>query len=260
MWKTINSISGRAKAKLTNTIKEIRFDNSVFSNPKEISEILNCYFSEIGGKPSSGLTSSTAHFSDFLKPSECQFSLQPISVYFVIDFLKKMSIDKSTGLDDIPSRLLKESAPVIAPSITNIINKSLSKGFFPNGWKVAKVIPLYKGNDRDEPSNYRPISVLPILSKICERAVFNQLYSYFSIHNLLTKYQTGFRPLHSTLTALLDATNEWYMNMDEGLTNLVVALDLAKAFDTVSHQVLITKLHYYGVNGVSLDFFQIVFK
>lgn len=255
LWKTINSLSGRTKTK-SGIINEIKFENSVFSNPKDISEILNCFFSEVGGKLSSELARSTTKYSDFLEQVEARFSLQPITVDFVIDFLNKMSADKTTGLDNIPSRLLKEATPVIAPSITNIINKSLSQGIFPNTWKVAKVIPLHKANDRDDPTNYRPISILPILSKVCERAVFNQLYNYFTTHQLLTKYQSGFRPLHSTLTALLDATNEWYTNMDEGLTNLVVALDLAKAFDTVSHQILIEKLHLYGVDGVSLDFFK----
>lgn len=86
--------------------------------------------------------------------------------------------------------------------------------------------------------------------------MFNQLYHYFAVNYLFTKYQPGFRPLHSTLTALLEATNEWYANMDKGLTNLVVALDLAKAFDTVSHQILISKLQYYGINGISLESFK----
>ena len=94
------------------------------------------------------------------------------------------------------------------------------------------------------------------MSKICEKAVYGQLYSYLTEHKLLAKYQSGFRSLHSTVTALLDATNEWYLNMDEGLMNLVVFLDLAKAFDTVSHNILLQKLKYYGVDGLTLSWFE----
>jgi len=255
LWRTINQVSGRNKTK-SNSINEIKFNNTTATEPAEIAEILNDYFTNIGKALSSELQDSSTDFRAFLRPVESNFVFQPISVDFVIKFFNKMPVDKATGVDNISCRLLKEAAPVVAASLANIVNKSLSLGIFPSGWKTAKVIPLYKANDRDDPGNYRPISILPILSKLCERAVFNQIYQYFAAHDLFTKYQSGFRPLHSTLTALLDATNDWYANMDKGLTNLVVALDLAKAFDTVSHQILISKLENYGINGISLEFFK----
>lgn len=89
--------------------------------------------------------------------------------------------------------------------------------------------------------------------------VYDQLYNYLTENNLLTKYQSGFRSLHSTVTALLNITDEWYLNVDEGMTNLVVFLDLAKAFDTVSHEILLKKLKLYGIHGMTLDWFESYF-
>jgi len=124
----------------------------------------------------------------------------------------------------------------------------MDTGLFPSQWKIAKVFPLYKKDDRTEAQNYRPISVLPAISKIFERAVYDQLYCYLNSNGLLSKNQSGFRSLHSTLTALLHLTNDWYLNIDKGMTNLIVLLDVTKAFDTVSHSILLKTLELYGLS------------
>ena len=124
--------------------------------------------------------------------------------------------------------MLKEAAPIFAPSLTHIINLSITTGIFLDEWKLVRVSPIYKEGAKSDPNNYRPISVLPVISKLIERVVFDQFYEYLIVHDLLADTQSGFRPRHSTQTALLEATNEWYLNIDNGLINGVLFLDLKK--------------------------------
>ena len=104
--------------------------------------------------------------------------------------------------------------------------------FFPDEWKYAKVIPIHKHGKRDCTDNYRPISIIPVVTKVFERIIYNQLSLFFSENRLLNNCQSGFCGLHSTVTALLEATNEWAYNIDSGKVNAVMFLDLKKAFDT----------------------------
>ena len=103
----------------------------------------------------------------------------------------------------------------------------------------------------------RPISVLSVIAKLFEKTIFNQVYTYLTDNKLLSKYQSGFRPLHSTLTALIDITDNWYhLNIDDGLTNAILFIDLKKAFDSIDHEILLSKLELYGFKGASFNLFR----
>ena len=129
------------------------------------------------------------------------------------------------------------AASIISPSLTLIFAKSIETGIFPDEWKLARVTPIFKKGKRDDPNNCRPISVTSKVAKIFEKCVCDQLSEYLNANNLLSHCQSGFRSLHSTLTALVDAANSWSVNIDNGLVNGVVFIDLRKAFDTMDHNI-----------------------
>ena len=122
------------------------------------------------------------------------FKFQEIQITSVLKNLSKLKTNKSTGLDRITARLLKDAAVVIAPSLTQIFNLSLSSSTFPQIWKNGRVTPIFKSGERSDMTNYRPITVLPILSKILERFVHTQIYNYLTENKILTSNQFGFRP------------------------------------------------------------------
>ena len=125
-----------------------------------------------------------------------------------MSLLKKIDDKKAIGLDKIPSKLLKMAAGIIAPSLTAIFSNSIHTGIYPNEWKSAKVTPIFKKGLKSDPNNYRPISVIPIVSKVFEQIVYNQLYHYLNDNKLLSSSQSGFHSSHSTLTALLEVTKD----------------------------------------------------
>ena len=142
-------------------------------------------------------------YLDYITQTETSFFLNETNDSVVYEWIQSLPVNKATGLDEISCRLLKEAAQIVTPSLTFIINLSFKCGIFPIEWKAAKVLPVYKEGAQSNPDNYRPISVLPVISKIIEKIVFNQFYDYLLNNNLLVQTQHEFRPKHSTLTTLL---------------------------------------------------------
>ncbi len=162
-------------------------------------------------------------------------------------------------VDPIPSKLLKEVLPEVIDPLLAIINLSLSLGYVPKNVKLA-VKPLIKKTQIDPKDlvNYRPISNLPFLSKILEKVVSSQLYSFLEKNDICEDFQSGFRPSHSTETALIRVTNDLLLSSDRGCISLLVLLDLNAAFDTIDHNVLLNRLeNFVGISGSALAWFKL---
>uniref|UniRef100_A0A8P4GUB4 Reverse transcriptase domain-containing protein n=1 Tax=Dicentrarchus labrax TaxID=13489 RepID=A0A8P4GUB4_DICLA len=160
-------------------------------------------------------------------------------------------------LDPLPTVLVKACLPSLLPLISAIIHSSLSTGIVPALFKTAAITPILKkpGADPNNNNNLRPISNLPFLSKILGKTVASQIHSHLTHNNLYEQFQSGFRPLHSTESALIKITNDLLLAADSGLLTILILLDLSAAFDTISHTILLNRLISIGISHTALDWF-----
>ena len=169
--------------------------------------------------------------------------------------MKNLKPKKSTGHDNISSQFLIRNKHAIAVPISILINKSLENGEVPTDCKVAKVVPIHKSKSKESFTNYRPISLLPSVSKVLEKVVHKRVYHFLNTQNLLSQNHYGFRPKHNTSQAVLQFTANILNSLDNKLSAIGVFLDLSKAFDTIDHKILLQKLDHYGIRGIALEWF-----
>ena len=256
-WSTINETLNRSKNK-SDLPNKFLVDNRTITDPKEIANSFNVFFSTIGTNLSSNVNNHNTNlkFNDYLNhPTDHRFKFQQVSTKEVVSIINKLKNKTSSGKDEISNKLLKSIKDEISEPLTVIINQSLLTGIFPEKLKIAKVKPLYKKGDKCCFNNYRPISILPTISKVFERVMYTQLYNYFNVNNLLTEQQYGFRSKHSTELASIKLVDYIIMEMDDPKTTktpTTVYLDLSKAFDTLNYDIFVSKLEYYGIIGIPL--------
>ena len=172
----------------------------------------------------------------------------------VLTSLKQLDINKATGSDGIPVRLLKETADQIAPSPTMLLNKSLRLGIFPGDWKLANNVPIFKKGKRSFVKNYRPISLLPVISRVLERCVLAGLRDHIS--HLIIREQHGVLAGRSLVTQLTSVLHYIVGQPDAGKQIEITCLDMSKAFDKVDHSKLLVRLHQYGITVKLHDWFR----
>ena len=254
-WNLINQLSSRNLNKCSN-VNTVEFNGVEITDRHEVAEAFNTHFTEIGENLANNIPKTDVNPTSYIKPTNSVFSFKMTDVNYVKDLLREINTKKSSGPDNIPSKLLKIAMNVVAPSLTHIFNKSLCTSIYPKDWKMANVTPIYKNGAKCDLNNYRPISVISVVAKVFERIIHDQFYHYLTSNELLTNCQSGFRAKHSTVTSLLETTNKWSINIDNGLLNGVVFIDLKKAFDTIDHAILLDKLTHYGADDNTLRWFQ----
>ena len=194
------------------------------------------------------------HISTDVSPE--LFVLHQVTENQVERVIRSLPSNKAPGMDKISSRILKDSLPSTLTTITHIVNNSFVTNTFARAWKTAEVTPILKCGNPDVPNNYRPISLLPIVSKVTERLVHGQLMEHLIRNNKLAAHQSGNRKLHSTETALLYVTDQLLQAMDNKKVSIMVLLDMSKAFDSIRHDILLSKLQNLDFSQGALDWFQ----
>ena len=186
--------------------------------------------------------------------SDC-FNFKSVTEREVESVIRGLSCNKAPGYDKIPARILKDSLRATCTIITRLINSSFELSVFPKAWKTAEVIPIPKDRNSDEPSCNRPISLIPTLCKVCERLAHKQFVDLLTENNKLSTHQNGNRKLHSTETALIYVTDELLKAVDEKSISILVLLDMSKAFDSLNHNILLSKLRRLGLASHCLSWF-----
>ena len=254
IWQTINQIKGNSYKK--NTTKSLQFNNVMLNDPSDISEAFSNYFSSIAPKLDSNLPQSNTNPKDYIRDNYPHSMVFPILTTYDLLLVIKSLNNKNSGINDIAAHVIKRNADLFSVPLTKLFNQSIASGTFPSALKTAKVTPIHKAGPTNDPRNYRPISQLTIFSKIFELLMKVHLTSYLESKHILNSSQYGFRQNCNTYTALNKFSTGVFNAIDNKLSVLSIFIDFSKAFDTVNHQILLSKMHHYGIRGQILSWFK----
>lgn len=244
-WQVINKSKYRLPQQLIPSLKKGVF---TITHPKEIANEFNNFFVDvIENNIQSNVTPASKNIFNNLA-SQSLF-MQPVSPNDLIKIIHNLKNTTTVGYDGVCTQVVKYTKEVIARPLTHIINLCITNGVFPNSLKKVIIKPLFKKDDKLDVKNYRPIAKIPIFSKIFEKVIYNSIYNYFEKYNLFCNEQKGFRKNNNINMALFDLLSHIMTSVDERAPVCALYTDMTKAFDYVSHKILLKKLYGYGIRG-----------
>ena len=235
-WESLNSVLGRWR-KCKDEIDRIKDGDSLHVTKESIAKSFNTYFSSVGCVIGSSIS---GHLRGSFPNS---FDFTPVTSSDVDSTIQSLKNKRNISV-------LKRVSSVLSPVLAKIINWSVFSGVFPASLKIARVIPICKKGSREDRENYRPISNLPVYSKIFEKVICRQVYKYLDKFSIVSNRQFGFRSGKSTTEAILDFLSFVYPTLDTGFNVVSILCDFSKAFDSVDHDILLIKLYHYGILGI----------
>nr|CAI5843030.1 unnamed protein product [Callosobruchus analis] len=256
LWDVINDISGQKNknSKQLENLTVCREGGELINDNLEKAETFNNFFTNIGSNMAQKIPKENLP-KNFLEDVSIKTSifLNPITKNEIIQYISKLKNKCSPGLDKITAKTIKTIHQHILSPLLHIINLSFSTGKIPSQWKESVIAPVHKSGDSAQLSNYRPISVINNFAKIFEQAIKHRLIDFFHRHKILGDHQYGFIQNSNTENAVTDLLEHTLGAMDESSKCVAVFLDIAKAFDTVSHEKILNKLYNYGIRGIAYE-------
>ena len=256
IWSGIREIINKNNKSSSSQIC-LEVEGKLVTCQKQVADNFNTFYTNVALNLVNKMQKSTKHFSDYLPnaPTNSLF-LTPITQTEVEDQISALNESKAPGSYGIPVKVVKMSKTLISAQLSNIFNQSFQSGLFPDKLKFACVTPIHKGNSKLNMTNYRPISILPTFNKILEKLMYKRLQNFLEKNKILFQHQFGFQKNKSTSLAILDIYNNLTKSMENNSFSCCVFLDFAKAFDTVNHDILLSKLEHYGIRGVANKWFK----
>ena len=251
----MKEITGKQKTKSNLLSREIKVNKIIIQKPQEIAKECNKFFTSVGPTLAVKIPNTEKSFQDFLTSHNEKMQFEKNFDEFEEAF-KNLKRNKAAGFDDLSSNIIIDAYDSLKNILFHIFKVSIKQGIFPDRLKIAKVTPIFKSGAKNNVSNYRPMSILPVLLKVLERIMYNRVYNHIDCKGLLYEKQFGFQRNNSTEHAILQLTRDITSSFEKGEYTLGVFIDLSKAFDTVDHQILLKKLHYYGIDGTALEWFK----
>ena len=263
LWRSLKSLGFPSKQKSSSSLC-LEKDGNLSFDPKANTEIFKDFYLNLADNLVKKLPSLPNKFGietvktyyQRLNLGRKTFSVKATSTSVVQQLLEDINPSKSAGLDNLTGKFLRDGASVLAAPISDLCNLSISLSTFPDDSKIAKLKPIYKKESKTEPKNYRPISLLPLISKIMEKIIHNQTQLFLNDNNILYKYQSGFRKYYSTDTCLSYLNDKVQIGFEQGWMTGMILIDLQKAFDTIDHDILSEKMHCLGFSEPTIQWFR----
>ena len=244
IWGIVNEVIDRKQSRHTNPATFI-LKGQALNTQEGIANGFNNYFASIGEEMADSLPTVTG-YEEYLQNTPFRFRLEPVEATDIEEIMKKQQPKMSCGLDSINNKIVKTASLQLATPMSIIVNKSIREGYVPSIYKIARIVPLYKKGPTNDCGNYRPVSLLPSLSKIIEKAICAQLMKYLNTHQLLCDDQFGFRRRNQTTHVLQSMLNSITENSIKDEVTIATYIDLSKAFDCLQYNQLFSKMESLG--------------
>ena len=263
-WRNVNDYLNTSNKSYSNSPNIITYNGNTYTKPRDIANAINDTFlnkvsdlrSQVSGAPDIDPKDRLKNFLDKRNEDIPIFEIKKISKLTLRKILKKRKGNRSSGIDYIDGYSIKLAAPIIEDILIHLVNLTIDNSEFPALWKINKVSPQFKKGDKTKGENWRPVTDIVFVSKLAEAAVYDQVSEHFSANNLWHPNHHGFRPNHSTASAISQMYDFWIRGAEKTELSAALLLDLSAAFDVVDHFILLEKLKLYNFSPKTISWFK----